>query len=521
MRAPEGNGKRCRHGVRVHSRDTMINKDRKHVVMFSAEAAPYVKVGGLADVVGALPKVLERLGAKLTVVLPFYRVIPHEKLGIRPADACPSFEVKVGPGTIRADVAQATMPGTGVTVFFLSGGGYFSRDGVYDDPATRKGYADNLQRFAFYAKAGLELLRRLGEPVDVMHCHDSQTALVPGLLRTLYQNDPFFAHTGCLFTIHNLAYQGLHEKEGLSWIGLDSDIFYPSSPFEFWGKVNLMKIGIETADLVSTVSVTYAREIQSGPEFGYGLEGVLRNRAADLYGIVNGIDYDEWNPETDPLIPAHYSAEDLSGKAACKAALLQTMKLPRRKGRIPLIGIISRLADQKGFDLIGEAIQDIAKQDLQMVILGTGQLKYHELFEQISAHHPEKIAVKLGFDNELAHRIEAGADMFLMPSKYEPCGLNQLYSLRYGTVPIVRATGGLADTVIDYDVPGDSGTGFVFHDYSPRDMMAAIERALVIYADSERWQRLMVRDMMQRWSWEESAPKYMKLYERICERRNA
>lgn len=498
----------------------MINKDRKHVVMLSAEAAPYVKVGGLADVVGALPKVVERLGAEVTVVLPFYKAIPHEKLGIRPSDACPSFDVKMGSGMVRADVAQTAMPGTGVTVFFLGGGGYFSRDGVYDDPATRKGYADNLQRFAFYAKAGLELLRRRGEPVDVVHCHDSQTALIPGLLRTLYQNDPFFAHTGCLFTIHNLAYQGLYEKEALFWVGLDSKRFYPSSPFEFWGKVNLMKIGIETADLLSTVSVTYAREIQSGPEYGYGLEGILRNRASDLHGIVNGIDYDEWNPETDPLIPAHYSTQDPSGKAMCKAALLQTMRLPRRKGRVPLIGIISRLADQKGFDLIEEAIQEIAKQDLQMVILGTGQQKYHELFQKISARYPERIAVRLGFDNQLAHQIEAGADLFLMPSKYEPCGLNQLYSLRYGTVPIVRATGGLADTVTDYDVQSDRGTGFVFHDYSAVEMMAAIERALVVYADSKRWQRLMVRDMMQRWSWEESARKYMELYEEICQRRN-
>jgi starch synthase len=499
----------------------MTNQNRKHVVMFSAEAAPYAKVGGLADVVGALPKVLDKLGANLTVVLPFYKTIPREKFGVRPFAACPSYDVKMGSEMVRAEVAHTTMPGTGVTVFFVDGGRYFSRDGVYDDPATRKGYPDNPQRFAFYAKAGLELLRRRGEHVDVVHCHDSQTALIPGLLRTLYKNDPFFAHTGSLFTIHNLAYQSVYEKEALSWIGLDSRQFYPSSPFEFWGKVNLMKVGIETADLVSTVSVTYAREIQSGPEYGCGLEGVLRDRAGDLYGIVNGIDYDEWNPESDPLIPAHYSVQDPSGKALCKAALLQTMKLPQRKGRVPLIGIISRLADQKGFDLIGEAIQDIAKRDLQMVILGTGQLEYHELFKQISARYPEKIAVKLGFDNQLAHQIEAGADMFLMPSKYEPCGLNQLYSLRYGTVPIVRATGGLADTVIDYDVQNDRGTGFVFHDYSAKDMMAAIERAQVIFADSERWQRLMLRDMMQQWSWAESARKYLELYEKISARRNA
>jgi starch synthase len=308
----------------------------------------------------------------------------------------------------------------------------------------------------------------------------------------------------------------LYEKEVLAWAGIDAKYHSPSSPFEFWGKVNLMKIGILTADLVSTVSVTYAREIQSGPEYGYGLEGILRNRADDLYGIVNGIDYDEWNPETDPLIPERYTAQDLAGKAACKTALLQTMKLPKRKGRIPLIGIISRLADQKGFDLIGEAIEEIAASDLQMVVLGTGQPKYHQLFESLRDRYPEKIAAKLGFDNRLAHQIEAGVDMFLMPSKYEPCGLNQLYSLRYGTVPIVRSTGGLADTITDYDLIHDRGTGFIFTEYTAAAMLAAIERALVVFADSERWRRLVVRGMLERWSWGESAQKYLELYTRIC-----
>jgi starch synthase len=499
----------------------MTNHDRKHIAMFSAEATPFVKVGGLADVVGALPKVLERLGAHVTIVLPAYQVIPTEKFGLRPATAVPAFEVPMGSKAVNVEVARSSMPGTGVEVFFVGGGGYFSRAGVYDDPVTKVGYVDNMQRFTFYAKAGLELLRRLGRPADVIHCHDSQTALIPGLLRTVLADDSFFARTGCLFTIHNLAYQGLFEAETLSWAGIDARHFYYTSPFEYWGKVNFMKIGIELADLVNTVSETYAQEIQSGPEYGCGLEGILKNRAADLYGIVNGIDYDEWNPETDILIPAHYSAKDLSGKVLCKAILLQAMGLPQRKGRVPLMGIISRLADQKGFDLIGEAIEKIATQDMQMVVLGTGQLKYHELFQKISARYPEKIAVKLGFDNGLAHQIEAGADMFLMPSKYEPCGLNQLYSLRYGTVPVVRATGGLADTIEDYDIQQDRGTGFVFRNYTAADMMTAIERALVIYSDSERWRRLVARDMSQSWSWEESARKYMQLYDRIYQRRHS
>ncbi|MBZ5499031.1 MAG: glycogen synthase GlgA [Acidobacteriia bacterium] len=499
----------------------MAKQDRRHIVTFSAEAAPYIKVGGLADVVGALPKMLEKLGAQVTVVLPAYQVIAREQFGIHPSATVPPFDILVGSDAVRVEVAQTAMPGTGVEVFFLGGGGYFSRAGVYDDPVTKEGYPDNMQRLAFYAKAGLELLLRLGQPVDVVHCHDSQTALIPGLLRTVHLNDPFYRQTGCLFTIHNLAYQGLYPKEALRWARIDPRHFSTPSPFEFWGKVNFMKIGIETADLVNTVSETYAKEIQSGPEYGSGLEGVLKMRAKDLYGIVNGIDYDEWNPETDPLIAARYSTQDLSGKARCKAALLQAMRLPQQKGRVPLIGIISRLADQKGFDLIGDAIEEIAAADLQMVVLGTGQIKYHELFENISSRYPRKIAVKLGFDNQLAHQIEAGADMFLMPSKYEPCGLNQLYSLRYGTVPIVRSTGGLADTITDYNLQSDSGTGFVFRDYTAAEMMTTIERALVVFADSERWRRLVVRDMLQRWSWEESARKYMQLYEKIYRRRHA
>ncbi len=497
----------------------MKNPDHKHIVMFAAEAAPYIKVGGLADVIGALPKVLEKLGARITVVLPAYQIIPREKFGILASTAVQPFDVPVGSKIVRTEIAQTTMQGTGVEVYFLDGGGYFSREGVYDDPVTKEGYPDNVQRLSFYARAGLELLRRLGRPVDVIHCHDSQTGLIPGLLSTVYRDDPFFRHTGCLFTIHNVAYQGLYEKEALAWAGIDAKYCSPSSPFEYWGKVNLMKIGILTADLVSTVSATYAREIQSGPEYSYGLEGILRNRADDLYGIVNGIDYDEWNPETDPLIPERYTAQDLAGKAACKTALLQTMKLPKRKGRIPLIGIISRLADQKGFDLIGEAIEEIAAHDLQMVVLGTGQPKYHQLVESLCVRYPEKIAAKLGFDNQLAHQIEAGADMFLMPSKYEPCGLNQLYSLRYGTVPIVRSTGGLADTITDYDLIHDRGTGFMFTEYTAAAMLAAIERALVVYADSERWRRLAVRGMLERWSWGESAQKYLELYTRIGKRK--
>jgi starch synthase len=493
----------------------MPREENLHIVVFAAEAVPYVKVGGLADVVGALPKVIEKLGQKITLMLPGYKTIQFDRFDIRHFEPVPNFYVAMGPGYARADVYHTKLPGTEIEVFFLASTDYFNRDGVYDDPATKEGYPDNMKRYVFFGKAGVELMRRLGRPIDIVHCHDSHTGLIPGLLRTTWEADPFFRTTGILFTVHNLAYQGLYPRETLYWAGIDYKHFYPTSPFEFWGRVNFMKVGICFADLLSTVSKTYAMEIQSSPEFGYGLEGVLRARKDDLFGIMNGIDYAEWNLETDPLIPARYSVRDLSGKAVCKVELLKAFGLPIEKGSTPLIGIVSRLADQKGLDLVAEAMDEIASLDLQMVVLGTGQKKYHELFERLAALYPRKVAVKLIFDNALAHLVEAGADIFLMPSRYEPCGLNQLYSLRYGTVPVVRATGGLADSVLDYDPSNDTGTGFSFKNYLAQDMLSALKRALLVYSDTVVWRRLMLRGMSQDWSWERSAREYLLLYENI------
>jgi starch synthase len=490
-------------------------------VTFSAEAAPYVKVGGLADVVGALPRTLEKLGARVALVLPAYKSVPFGKYGVQPVASLSAFEVKMDDRRVRAKVHQTRMPGTGIDVFFVGGGDYFSRDGVYIDPATKEDYPDNMQRFIFLMKAGLELLRKRGSVPDVIHCHDSHTALIPGLLATVHRQDPFFSRTGSMLTIHNLAYQGIFPKEALIYAGIGLDHFHPGSSFEYWGKVNFMKVGIETADLLTTVSETYAREIQTDHEYGFGLEGVLKRRSAALTGIVNGIDYTEWNPEKDPFIPAHYSAQDLSGKARCKAALLEAFGLQLPADRVPLIGIVSRLTNQKGFDLIDEAIEEIARLDLQMVVLGTGQQKYHDMLQEICSRCSDKIAVRFGFDNPLAHLIEAGADMFLMPSKFEPCGLNQLYSLRYGTIPIVRATGGLADTVINYDIPNDLGTGFSFRQYSAADMVLALKRALMVYSDPISWEELMRRCMAEDWSWERSARRYLDLYERIHARKRS
>jgi starch synthase len=495
----------------------MTRLDSFHVVMFASEAFPYAKVGGLADVIGVLPKKEAKLGAKVTVIIPAYKSIHHNKHDIRPYEPVPDFDVILGSRVDRAEVFHTRMPDADVDVFLIGCPSYFYRDGVYDDPYWKEAYRDNLQRFVFFMKAGLELVEWLQSPVDVIHCHDWQTGLIPGLLSTTLRDHAFFSKTGTLLTIHNVAYQGVFPREALFWAGIDSRLFFPMSPFEFWGKVNFLKVGIKFSDLINTVSDTYAEEIQSSYEYGYGLEGVLRERRGDLSGIVNGIDYEEWNPETDPWIPAHFSQHDLSGKARCKSELLRCFGLPQSGG--PLIGMVSRLVDQKGFDLIERSIDEIAGLDLQIIVLGTGQHKYQAMLRRIAALHPQKIAVKIAFDHKLAHLVEAGCDMFLMPSRYEPCGLGQLYSLRYGTVPIVRATGGLADTVADYDLYTDTGTGFSFIKYSAQEMLTAIKRALIVYSDPRRWEELARRGMSQDWSWERSAARYMELYDKICRRK--
>ena len=480
--------------------------------MFAAEAFPFVKVGGLADVVGALPKYLRPLGAEPTVVIPAYRDIPHDRHGIKPFTEIPEFPVPMGPGSASAEIYRGVFPGTDIEVFFIGCAEYFNRGGVYDDPATHEGFPDNMERFVFFMKAGLELLRRLGIPADIVHCHDSQTGLIPALLATAYASDPGLARAGTLFTIHNLAYQGVYPKEALYWAGIDYRRFYPTSPFEFWGKVSFMKAAIEYADRISTVSRTYAREIQSSPEFGHGLEGVLRRRSADLIGIVNGIDYQEWNPDSDPWLPARFSHRDLAGKAVCKRELLTAFDLPVEERRVPLVGIVSRLTDQKGFDLIAHGIERIAAMDLKMVVLGNGQRRYHELLAAIAARYPERFAVRFGYDDRLAHWIEGGADIFLMPSRYEPCGLNQLYSLRYGTVPVVHATGGLDDTVAEWDPTTGAGTGFKFTPYTPAAFRAAVERALSTRANPAAWTRLVANGMAQDFSWDRAAAEYVRLY---------
>ena len=420
----------------------------------------------------------------------------------------------------RAEIGAATVPGSGVRLILVGHDEFFDRDNPYVDPKTGKDWPDNAERFIFFNKAILESLRLLRWIPDVIHTNDYQTGLVPILLREAYSHEERYARVGTLFSIHNVGYQGIFPRDVLELIGLSEDLAGPTGPLEYWGKVNFMKAAILYADLVNTVSERYAEEIQSGNEYGFGLEGVLHGRRADLLGILNGIDAEVWDPASDPLIAANYEATSLSRKRENKIRLLESMELPVEPD-VPLIGIISRLVDQKGFDLFEKIAAGLFRGRLKIVVLGSGQPRYEELLRSLRKKYPQKFAVALEFNDKLAHLIEAGSDFFLMPSKYEPCGLNQMYSLRYGTIPIVRATGGLADTVHDYEFETGKGNGFTFEDYTGEALLEAIKRALKLYQKKRPLKKLITEIMQIDHSWDTAARKYVAAYERAIAKRRA
>jgi starch synthase len=397
----------------------------------------------------------------------------------------------------------------GVKFYFVDYPPYFDRDALYGTPAGD--YPDNSERFALFSRAVLEASKILGVP-QVFHCHDWQSALVPVMLRTLYAEDPAFREVATVFTIHNMGYQGLFPPETLPLLTLPWDLL-TISKMEFFGQVNFLKGALVFSDFVTTVSKKYSQEIQT-TEYGFGLDGVLRNRAATVTGILNGVDYDEWSPQTDKFTVAKYSPQDLSGKLKCKHDLLHAFGVTNADSRVPVIGIVSRFAAQKGFDLIAQIMDRLALEEMIVVALGTGDKPYEEMFQRLNKQFPNKIAAKVAFDNAIAHKIEAGADMFLIPSRYEPCGLNQIYSLKYGTVPIVRATGGLDDTIEPWDARTGKGTGFKFTDYTGEALLATIKQALLAYRDPSSWQMLMKNGMSRDFSWGASAREYGKIYER-------
>ncbi|MGE5189415.1 MAG: glycogen synthase GlgA [Gemmatimonadota bacterium] len=481
------------------------------VLVASSEIVPFAKTGGLADVTGALPKALRKIGIEADCVLPRYRGIDRQKYPA--AQSGPALRVPLGHREENATLEEVDAGG-GVRAFLVRGDRYFDREFYY---GTRDGdYVDNCERFTFFCRAVMEWIARSGRRYDIVHCNDWQTALIPAYVKTLYSGEEAFRATGTVFTVHNLGYQGLFWNHDLPITGLGWELFTPRG-VEFYGKLNLMKAGLVFADVLSTVSATYSREIQTA-EYGHGLEGVLYERRDDLYGILNGVDYDDWDPAADRLIAAPYSKENLSGKAACRADLLAEFGWSREAPEA-VIGLIGRLTAQKGFDLIEQIGDWLAGRNVRVVILGTGERKFEEEMAGLARRHPERISVRLAFDNRLAHRIEAGADMYLMPSRYEPCGLNQIYSLRYGTVPIVRDTGGLADTVVDEDADPGAGTGFKFAGYDAEELQGAVSRALAAFADRARWEGIVRRGMEKDFSWEASAREYASLYEKALRKR--
>ena len=471
-----------------------------NVLMVASEALPFAKTGGLADVLGALPAALVRLGHRVDVVMPRYR-------GMTVGD--PGLQFPVALGAQVTGTSVSTVVHEGVRFVLLEHPAYFDRDYLYG--ASGHDYADNAERFAFLSKAALEWARVSGARPDVLHAHDWQAGMVPVFAA---RGDREMRRVPTVFTIHNLAYQGLFDASWLPRLGLGWDLMRIDA-VEFWGRISYLKAGIVFSRIVTTVSPRYAAEIQT-PELGFGFDGVLRARASDLVGILNGIDYDQWDPAADPNLPVPYTASNLIGKDAAKRRVLETYGFPLTDEilRRPLVGMISRLVDQKGFDLLAELADELPRLGASFVLLGTGERRYEDLWLALTARYPDMIRARIGFDEGLAHLIEGGADLFLMPSRFEPCGLNQMYSLRYGTLPLVRATGGLFDTVRNFDPRTGEGTGFTFGEYSPQALLNTLRWALGVYADRATWQRLQRSAMATEHSWAASAREYEQVYER-------
>jgi starch synthase len=475
--------------------------------MVASEAQPFAKTGGLADVLGALPQALTRLGHHVDLVVPRYR-------GINAGELVGRIPVALGGQVDDAEI-YAVETG-GVRTIFIGYRAYFDREYLYG--AADRDYADNPERFAFFCQAAVNWAASTGHRYDVVHAHDWQAGLVPLLLERGVGAQSAARRAATVFTIHNLAYQGVFDASWLPRLGLGWDLMRVDA-MEYWGRISYLKAGVVFSRVITTVSPRYAQEIQT-PELGFGFDGILRNRAADLVGILNGIDYDQWDPERDPNLPEPYNASKLRGKAAAKRKVLETYGLPAtpKALRRPLVGMISRLVDQKGFDLLAGLADELPKQGPAFVVLGTGTSRYEDLWRDLAVAHPATFGVRIGFDEGLAHLIEGGADIFLMPSRFEPCGLNQMYSQRYGTVPVVRATGGLFDTVQNVDPESGTGTGFTFDEYTPRALLGALRRALDLFEDRTIWRRIQKAGMRRDFSWDASAREYVAVYQRAAHR---
>ena len=478
------------------------------VAFVSSEAVPYAKTGGLADVAGALPKALEKLGSEVKLFIPKYYSIDESKFGLNYDWSLGEIPIKISNRIRSVHVYKSLLPESSIEVNFIDCPHYFHRDQIYTD-----GF-DEDERFILFSRGVIETLQREKWTPDIIHCNDWPTGLLPMYLKENYAWDNLFKNTASIFTIHNIGYQGRFSKETLKHAEIRSELFYPQSPIEFDGDVSFMKAGIKFSDIVNTVSKTYAKEILT-PEYGEGMEGVLLEKENDLYGILNGVDYGVWDPEVDKFLPYQYSLNNLENKKRNKEHLLSRFNV-KFDEKIPLIGIVSRMTRQKGFDIFEEVLQELMKLETQWIILGSGEDKYEEMFRKLQTSNPEKVAVYIGFNNELSHLVEAGSDIFLMPSHYEPCGLNQIYSLKYGTIPVVRKTGGLADTVKDrdefYSNGEEKGNGFSFNEYDGYSFLKTVQRAIGLFNNKSIWNKIQLNGMNEIFSWETSARKYLDIY---------
>lgn len=491
---------------------------RLKILFVSSEVFPFVKTGGLADVSSALPQMLTELGHEVRIVIPKYGAVDDRKFKIHEVVRLKDILIKIGDKEVVFSLKSCFLPGTRtrIQIYFLDNQEYYgSRNSLYADPMTEKDYSDNDERFILMSRAVCELLIKLGWVPDIIHCNDWQCGLIPGYIKNVYSKELEFSKFKTLFTIHNLGYQGEFPKSTFKKTGFP-DSLNSEKGIVHKGKINFMKSGLLYADAINTVSETYANEVKTDEKLGFGFKNIFVKRKENLFGIVNGIATKIWNPEIDKVIAKKYSLKNIEEKQLNKVELTNKFGFTFNEST-PILGIISRLYDSKGIDLITEIFPSLMKMNLQFVVLGTGERKYHTFFEKMAAKYPEKFACYLGFNDELAHIIEAGADIYLMPSMYEPCGLNQMYSLIYGTVPIVRQTGGLADTVINYNEQSGEGNGFVFKKYDADAFLNEIKRALKIFQDTKTWQKIMKAGMKSDCSWLSSAKKYIDLYKKVLD----
>lgn len=480
----------------------------------ASEVAPFAKAGGLADVTGALPKALKGLNQEIRLMIPKYKFINERKYVLREVIRLREIPVTINGKTEIANVKSAFLPDSKVQIYFIDIGDYFNRPGIYTDPNTGKPYPDNAERFAYFSKAALETLKILSWQPDVIHCNDWQTSFIPVYLKTIYQNDEFFNGVKTVFTLHNLTSQGSFSKDTAKTIDFDESQTREGGMFNKDGELNLTKAAIYFSDFITTVSETYAEEIIRDDKIGFDFGQLLDEKGDKFEGILNGVDYAVWSPEKDKFIPNRYSADDLSGKEENKKALLSRLGF-EYKEKVPLLGMISRINEQKGFDLIADALEDLLKLDIQISVHGEGDKELTQRFSEYAKKHPDKLCLNLTYDDKMAHLIEAGSDIFLMPSRYEPCGLNQIYSLKYGTIPIVSAVGGLFDTVDNLDEENNEGTGFIIEKLSAKEIVKNVKKALAYYKKKDQWAELQKRVMAEDFSWEISAKRYLDIYDRV------